>query len=138
MNTKTRLLLSEFGKKLKMNISSNREVIIMTTTSGREYWLEIPNKSPLLVIHTTLIENAAAHANISEMTKWLSINTCTDTMKGAWIGTHAETNSVKLCVALPVDFTSVEILEMAFKNLMDLAENFLKNSNNAGKHIQSN
>jgi hypothetical protein len=123
MRANIRSIFNEFGNNNNMELSAERDANILTTVNGRKYWIEAPSTSQMIVIHTDLSNKFSSHSTLSEMSRWLELNTNIDALKGVWIGFSSETNAVKLCTAALIENLTVGALEFMFNNLRDQVRN---------------
>lgn len=120
--TSTTDLFSDLGKRLGVPLSNRDGASVITLDTGKELWVEGSDNSELIVMHTQAGELSANDLYPNQLQQFLELNTQPDTLKGAWIGIHQGTNTVRFCVAAPVNFVDAEVLEVLANGLMDLAE----------------
>ncbi|MDW6004691.1 type III secretion system chaperone [Vibrio mangrovi] len=121
MNHGAEALIHELGEKIGIPLSVKQGATVLTDNSGREFWLEAPENSQLIMMHTSLEQYSVSRAGELDKLRWLALNARPDLMCGAWIGVHVPTDSVRLFVSAPIEFINVSTLEIILSNLFELS-----------------
>lgn len=121
MNRGIDALIYELGEKIGIPLSVKQGATVLTNNTGQEFWLEAPENSQLLIMHTSLEQYQLKRADDVDKLKWLALNACPELMCGAWIGAHVPTDSVRLFVSAPIEFIDVPTLEIILSNLFELS-----------------
>lgn len=121
MNQSADALIYELGEKMGIPLSVKQGATVLTDNTGREFWLEAPEDSQLIIMHTSLEQYTVSRADEIDKLKWLALNSRPDLMCGAWIGTDAQTDTVRLFVSAPVAFIDTATLEIILSNLFELS-----------------
>ena len=124
-------VLHELSQRMGVPISVNQGASIITTQGGDEFWLEAPEESALIVVHTSIFDNLASSASsIMQLQNYIQLNSKTSVFKGAWLGIHDDTSTLRLCVTIPKSFVDASTLENIFENVIRLSDDLKKNNIN--------
>ena len=121
MNNHAAALIHELGEKIGIPLSVKQGATVLTNNADREFWLEAPENSELIIMHTPLDLYAVNRATDIEKQRWLALNARPDLMCGAWIGIHLPTDTVRLFISAPAAFINVSTLEILLSNLFGLS-----------------
>lgn len=114
--------LQGFSRKANVRVARSRNANIITMQDGKEVWLESPEESALFIVHITLLEKCSRELRPNQYINLLKLNSQLDKMQGAWVAIHEETNSLRLCVAIPVESVDAEMIENIVGNIIEFSE----------------
>ncbi|MEM9102614.1 MAG: CesT family type III secretion system chaperone [Pseudomonadota bacterium] len=114
------MAIRDFGNKNNLDININQGASVISLENEKEIWIEAPQNSVLLVVHTRLCE--VNKISISQGLNLLQQNLQLQNMMGAYLGIDEKTSTVRLCVSVPVKVVSVELLSNVIDNLIHLSE----------------
>lgn len=114
-------LVHELGLSTGLSLSISEGATILTGQDGHEYWIESTEGSELIIMHTSIGDDISSSSTLEETLRLLALNTKVELMKGAWLGIHPGTKTLRLCVAAPIDFVDANILVTLLGNLLELA-----------------
>jgi len=97
---------------------------ILSTIHNQEIWLEAPNDSELLIVHCSVMDKFLLHATLSQALECLSLNGDVKIMRGAWLSTHKETDTLRLSIAIPKAFVNISVLEGIVHHIVGLVSHF--------------
>ncbi|OMH25645.1 type III secretion system chaperone [Motiliproteus sp. MSK22-1] len=115
------LVLDELAYLWGIPLSLEKGAIQIIGKDGSEWFLECPDDSGLLTIHTSL---GLRPETVKEYQYWLSLNTNRSKLSFSWVG--LQKGIVCLGVSLPSEFLDATLLSNLFDNLYELRENLIQ------------
>ena len=116
--------IKSFSDAKKISIEMSRGASVLTLDDGREIWLEAPHESELLVLHIAVKDQAGFESLPNFWKGCLSFNADVDTNQGSWLGFHNETNTLRLCIAIPKKHIDSHVIENSVSQIASLSNNF--------------
>jgi hypothetical protein len=129
MNNAIAQVIRELSSLLKIPVIAHADAVVFKTESGDEYWLECPQQSPLILLHTELKGFSGYQSSVTDKDKWLTLNTRFDILQGCSIGLHEKTNSVFLSFVLPVKYADATLLKTCLDNLIKISNSIQMDMN---------
>jgi len=117
-----KIAIEQLEKRNNVSISFALGASVLTLESGQEVWLEADNESHLLVLHTEVKEKACFEKRTEFWQKCLELNAQISTLNGFWLGLNKESNTLRLCVAIPKEFINVDVLDKTLLQAVELAD----------------
>ena len=116
--------IQQFGQSQNVSISMSHGASILSLSDNREIWLEAPQEGSLFVVHMAVKEQADFQSYQDFWKSCLAFNSHISLNQGSWLSFHGETNTLRLCIALPKKVIDADILKDMVGQLTDLSQHF--------------
>lgn len=116
--------IKQFGQSQNIAISMSHGASVLSLSDNREIWLESPQDSELFIVHMAVKEQADFQAYQDFWKSCLLYNSHISLSQGSWLSFHRETNTLRLCVALPKKFIDKDVIQGVVDQLVILSKEF--------------
>lgn len=122
MNSARRELMESLSKELTVKIPVLDGAAVIEFNETREVWLEFPEASEMITLHTEIASIRGSRFTLQALEDMLYLNTKLDLTKGAWLGFHRDSGTLRLLATIPMPFATVKVIRNVMENLVISAD----------------